>query len=231
MHILQLIRNHIRNAKVTLILSGLAVLLIAVPDLGAAFEFQFRDFPWNTRTAWPWNLHVGLSWIGYLQSGLRILSCNWLHWSVNHLCWDLFMFYLIGSLCEQRNRLAFFAVTLVSGVVIPVTVMLYSPELGSYRGLSGIDTALYALLGTLWLCDALRERDRVASLLCSGLLAAMFLKIIYELTSQNLLFVTDDSFIPAPTAHLSGAMIGILLALAVPSQGQTLRIEPRPVGS
>jgi rhomboid family GlyGly-CTERM serine protease len=215
MHSLKLIRDHVGKAPIALVLSGLPVLLMAFPEFGSVFEFHFRDFHLNAVTDRPWKLYLEFSWIGHLQDGVRILGCNWLHWSVNHLCWDLFMFYLIGSLCEQRNRFAFLAVTMVSGLTIPVTVMLYSPELGSYRGLSGIDTALYALLGTLWLCDALRQGDRAASLVWSGLIVAMFLKIIYELTSRDLLFVTDDSFTPAPTAHLTGALIGILLALGV----------------
>jgi len=139
------------------------------------------------------------------------------------LCWDLFMFYLVGSLCERRNRSAFLAVTFASGLMIPITVMLYSPEFGSYRGLSGIDTALYGLLGTLWFLDAIRERDRGASLVCFGLLVAMVLKIAYELISQQLLFVTDDSFTPAPTAHSSGAMIGILIAVCFAAKDRVTR--------
>lgn len=228
MHSLKLIRDHVGKAPIALVLSGLAVLLMAVPEFGSVFEFHFRDFHLNTGTDRPWKFYLEFSWIGHLQDGWRILGCNWLHWSVDHLSWDLFMFYLIGSLCEQRNRFAFLAVTMVSGLTIPVTVMLYSPELGSYRGLSGIDTALYALLGTLWLYDAVRDRDRVASLACSGLIVAMFLKIIYELTSKDLLFVTDDSFTAAPTAHLSGAAIGILIALCLPPRSQVVQIEPMP---
>lgn len=225
---LKLIRDHVVNAPVALILSGVAILFLAMPDFGNAFEFHFSDLQWNIGSTESSNFTWPSSWIRALQSGLRTLGCNWLHWSIDHLCWDLFMFYLVGSLCEQRNRSAFLAVTFASGLMIPITVMIYSPEFGSYRGLSGIDTALYALLGTLWFLDAIRERDRSASLVCFGLLVAMVLKIGYELISQQLLFVTDDSFTPAPTAHSSGAIIGILIALCFVAKDHAMRRQSGP---
>ncbi|MCU0709349.1 MAG: rhomboid family intramembrane serine protease [Pirellula sp.] len=215
MHVFKLIRDYVRNAPMVLILSGMAVVLIAIPDVERAVEFQFRDFRWNTGPVGPSNLPVGLPWIGNLQHGLRILGCNWLHWSVAHLFWDLIMFYVIGSLCERVSRTGFLLVVALSGLIIPITVMLSSPEIGSYRGLSGIDTALYALLGTLWLKDAVRERDREAALLSGGLLAAMALKNFYEVLSQQTLFVADGSFTPVPIAHWVGGAVGVLIALLI----------------
>ena len=229
MHTLKMTLTHVANAPVACILSGMAILFTAMPSFGNAFEFHFSEFQFHKGTTEPWMLSWPPSWIGNLQSGLRILGCNWLHWSVDHLCWDLFMFYLIGSICEHRNRLAFLAVTLVSGLAIPVTVMFLSPELGSYRGLSGIDTALFALLGTNWLWDAVRDRDMAAILVSSGLLAAMVLKIAYELTSQKLLFVTDGTFTPAPTAHSIGALIGGVIAIVVASKALPCRIASNPI--
>lgn len=122
---LKLIRDHVANAPVALILSGVAILFLAMPDFGNAFEFHFSDLQWNIGSTESSNFTWPSSWIRVLTSGLRILGCNWLHWSIDHLCWDLFMFYLVGSLCERRNRSAFLAVTFASGLMIPITVMLY----------------------------------------------------------------------------------------------------------
>jgi hypothetical protein len=213
MNALKRIREYVENAPLALILSGMAVLLIAIPGLGNALEFHFRDFQWRPGPGGPWNLSGGLSWIGNLAIGLRVLGCNWLHWSVGHLFWDLIMFYAIGSHCERASRTGFLLVVALSGLIIPVTVMLASPEIGSYRGLSGIDTALYALLSTLWLKDAIREGDKAAALVSAGLLAAMTLKNLYEVISQQTLFVADESFTPVPIAHWVGGVIGGCIAL------------------
>ena len=191
-HRLTSIHEYVTKAPVALGLSILALAPFAFPGLVQLMEFEF----------------AGLA----MQNALRVIGCNWLHWSWSHLFWDVMMFYVLASLCEKHHRGAFICVMLLSASIIPLSALLCCPDLGSYRGLSGIDTALFAMLGSLSLQDCLAKRDTQGVIVYSLLLLAMVLKISYELTWQHTLFANDSNFTPLAIAHLVGAMMGIGVA-------------------
>lgn len=202
-----------RQAPISLALSGLALVLFAIPALGSHLEFHFNDVCWLDVTQKLDQHHHSLPSLVGLQNVLRVFGCNWLHWSANHLFWDTLMFFAISSLCERLSRTAFLGTTITSALLIPPMVMITTPELVSYRGLSGIDTALFALLATTWLLTEIHRQQWIRSLVFLGLLFGMAAKIAYELTAQHTLFVSDTSFTPVPLAHLTGAVIGSIGAV------------------
>jgi membrane associated rhomboid family serine protease len=84
--------------------------------------------------------------------------------------------------------------------------------LDQYRGLSGLDTALFALLNTELLWQRYRERDWTAVAVLATLLTLMLGKIGWETITGNCLFVdTAGQFTPIPFAHLVGAVVGLTL--------------------
>jgi rhomboid family GlyGly-CTERM serine protease len=147
----------------------------------------------------------------------RVVTGHFTHFSADHLKWDLLAFLLFGSLVEMRSRAAW-GVCLVGGsLVISLGVVLLQPQFTHYRGLSGLDSALFASIALERMRTAWRAADwtlvGVASVACLGLLA----KTLFEITAGQTLFVDPDtSFEPVPLAHLLGAMVGALTVWAMP---------------
>jgi len=138
------------------------------------------------------------------------------HWNTDNLFWDLLVFLVLGSLVEQRSRRLFRFCLLCSPLLISAALWHLLPEMDRYRGLSGVDSALFTCLGTVMIQERLAERDLRG---CSFIIlaaVAFLTKIVYEtLTMQAVFSSTDGLFIPVPLAHLSGGATGIASALLV----------------
>ena len=191
--------DHLCETPIALSLSLLAIVPFVFPGLESFLEFQFAD--------------------SSLSNAQVVVGCNWLHWSASHLFWDLLMFYVVGRLCELSDRKAFISVILLSAPLIPLAILIACPQLGSYRGLSGIDTALFALLGTSRLQESIRKQDYIGFLVYGLLLVAMFLKILYETITGDVLFADKSTFTPVALAHLTGSLVGIGVALTTAVSG------------
>jgi len=175
----------------------LALLLAWVPGAEAALVFD--------RGA----LAAGEWW--------RLLTGHLVHWSADHRVWDVGTFVALGAACELRSRRRFAACVLGSALAISFAVWRLLPELAQYGGLSGVDCALFALLGVeLW-----REQRRVDGRIAAGLAVALSgvlaLKVGFEWVTGGTVFVADlgTSIVPVPAAHVAGAAVG----LAVPIVG------------
>lgn len=127
----------------------------------------------------------------------RIVTCHFTHFTRTQLLWDAIAFLGLGFACERRSRRAFHATLLAGIVIIPLAVMLLDPRIGSYRGLSGLDSALFALL-------VVSTRNRLLG-------AAFIAKLAYELITGGAVFVGDVTVVPI--AHLTGAIIGTVMAI------------------
>ena len=143
----------------------------------------------------------------------RALAGHWAHYSLDHLFWDVLAFAALGVACERRGRPRFLACVIASALAISASVWLLLPEIQIYRGLSGIDSALFTLL----ICDTWREgRDRgqrgiqAAALACLG---AFLAKVEFEMVTGRNVFVTemDTAAVGVPLAHIAGAACGFLV--------------------
>jgi hypothetical protein len=92
--------------------------------------------------------------------------------------------------------------------MIPLGLHHFAPALRTYRGLSGIDSALFFLASVPLICKQWRDRHRTRMLVV--LLPLLFLaKLLYEQIAGNAIFVNSaGTFVPVPLAHLIGAMLG-----------------------
>ena len=192
----------------SLLLTAAALVIYVLP--GAATTLQYD------RTA----IAAGELW--------RILSGHWTHHSPSHLFWNILAFLLLAAPCEKLNRFSFYACITSAAILIPVALWVTAPQLLTSRGLSGISSALFALL----LATLLKEeipRKRLLPLATLSLLLLLFVtKTGYETATAQSIFVDNlgDNFVPVPLVHMMGVIIGILLSLTRYPDLSTASPEP-----
>jgi len=143
----------------------------------------------------------------------RVVTGNLVHWTSEHLFWDLLMFVVLGALVESRSRRRFIACLLVSAVTIPLAVAFAHPAMQTYRGLSGIDTALFSLLAVELLRERTKSRDWLAVALIALLMCGLAAKLLFELSTGSTVFAeAQGAFTPVPPAHVVGAIVGLGLS-------------------
>lgn len=184
-------------------------------------------------SGWPWAslLLTALAVLAYFAPGLaraglyyrdsglddawRYLTCHWVHWTGSHLLWSGGTFLVLGALCEQLGRRRFAACVLSSALLIPIGLRLWAPELLTYGGLSGVDSALFGMLGVSVIQEAwaTRKWGGAAAVVACG--AGFAAKIGYELVTGATFFVqAADVMVPVPLAHVLGLAAGVGTGLA-----------------
>jgi rhomboid family GlyGly-CTERM serine protease len=173
----------------TLAFSALAVVVHCVPALTLGWQFD--------RAA----VAHGQVW--------RFFTAHLTHFGTDHLRWDLLAFVILGAMAERISRSAFLVTLALSAGFITLGVWIAQPQFATYRGLSGIDCALFGLVVTNLLAVGWRERHGF-SLAVGGLtLAGFAAKCVFELATGDTVFVeTAGTFAPVPLAHLIGLVVG-----------------------
>ena len=192
----------------------------------------------QTPTAFPaWTVVLGgCALIAFAAGSLfqydrdAILSGQWwraatghlTHWSFDHLFWDAAVFAALGALAERRSRAAFLQCTAGAAVLISAGLWLLRPDVTHYRGLSGIDSALFVMTATSACADALSSgRPRTAAF--AALTLAVFgAKVLWELATGSAVFVDAPAagFEPLPLAHALGAAAGAAAGLLSHRRGR-----------
>ena len=82
-----------------------------------------------------------------------------------------------------------------------------------YRGLSGIDSALFALLTVVMWNDGCRSQRPGRQAIAMGCLIAFLLKLAFELMTGRNVFVNavDTGTVSVPLAHVVGALCGLVI--------------------
>jgi rhomboid family GlyGly-CTERM serine protease len=178
------------RCRLTIVITVLTAAIGLVPNAALRFEFH--------REA----IAAGELW--------RLLTGHLAHWNLDHLFWDLTVFAVIGGWCEWRDRSRFVVVLLGAGLLISSGIWVIHDEIVVYRGLSGLDSALFALLLMNVLRDQWQARKWKSILAIGGLMLMLVAKIGYETITGTTLFVDSRNagFIPLPLAHLVGALVG-----------------------
>lgn len=135
------------------------------------------------------------------------------HWSPDHLLWDLLVFVVLGTMVELRSRRGFTLCLSISAALISTTLWFWQQDMDFYRGLSGIDSALFGFTA-LWMArERICSKDHkgAAIILLAGI--AFLLKIVYEIYTLQAVFASSAGiFTPVPMAHLTGCLVGIGVA-------------------
>ncbi len=177
-----------RSPWFTLALAALAIATHFSPAATAALEF--------TREA----IARGEWW--------RFATAHLTHFDANHLWWDVAVFVVVGGLCERESRARFACGLVTASIAITLAVWTWQPQFASYRGLSGLDCALFGVFAS----DLLQHRERAVKFVGALGLAGVAAKCGAELATGSTLFATGGSYVPVPLAHLVGAAAGWLTA-------------------
>ena len=159
----------------------------------------------------------------------RGMTGHWAHWSADHLLWDAATFAALGWLAEARSRKRFLVCVVGSCLAITTGLWFVRPDVAFYRGLSGIDSALFALVAVGLIREAVATRRAGTAALGGAALLAFVLKVTWESTAGGVLFVDAAAagFESLPLAHAAGGTVGLLLGLLpagrTPREGGTHR--------
>lgn len=177
----------------SLALATIALVIAALPCLGTWLQYD--------RLA----IAAGECW--------RLWSGHWTHVSGEHLFWDVLMFVVLGSLCELEHRGRCIASVIGATILIPVVLWFGMPGLSIYRGLSGIDSALFVLLATTHWRREYQAHHWGWVMVLSAVCVLFGAKVVYEAMTGSALFVNDLGMTPVPLAHLIGALVGLGVGL------------------
>jgi rhomboid family GlyGly-CTERM serine protease len=161
------------------------------------------------------------AWLQYDRTAIsngalwRILTSHFVHWSAEHLFWDVLALGVLGWLCERQNPARFLACVVASALLIPLSVWFAEPQMSTYRGLSGIDSALFAMLATRIISEAIADKDWYRLTMAGFVTAGFAAKLGFELLTGGTLIVdsTAAGMTPVPLAHVVGGLVGLACGL------------------
>ncbi len=156
------------------------------------------------------------TWLQYDRAAVdggqlwRLLTCQLTHWSWDHLFWDTAALLFLGWVLEREDRRSLLICLGLSIVLIPAVVHFGLPELATYRGLSGIDSAVFVLLAVTLFCKCQADGDRLWTWACVAMLAGFTAKVGFEVLSGGTLFVDSEAarMLPVPLVHVVGGVLG-----------------------
>ena len=145
----------------------------------------------------------------------RLLTSHWTHWSVEHLLWDAAMFMVLLFVYIRRNPKRVGIMLGTSSIAIPLGIYLLQPGLIYYRGLSGLDAALFACIAVQMAKNVMERGTPSKKVLVSLLLLGLGLKIAFEAVTGQAVFVAHmaPNIVVIPLAHIIGAGIGFITGL------------------
>ncbi len=193
---------------VSLLLAGIAVCL----------QFSLTAMGWLQYD--PAAIAAGEVW--------RIVTCHLTHWSFDHLFWDATALIILGVLCETAGRRPFLGCMAVSAVLIPLFIWVLMPEVDAYRGLSGIDSAVFALLAITILRENLAAQRFGWVAAIAVVLCGFSAKIGFEYLTGQTVFVDSMAaqMVPIPLAHVVGGLVGAGTGLCGWKIGDSTPIRP-----
>lgn len=138
----------------------------------------------------------------------RWLTGHVAHFGANHLLWDVSVLVALGWTCEREARGRCALALALAAPAISAALWFIQPQFELYRGLSGLDSALFGLLAGL----LLRRGQRGATLVGLAALVAIAAKSLFEIATASTLFASGEGYLPVPLAHLVGLGAGLLAA-------------------
>jgi rhomboid family GlyGly-CTERM serine protease len=156
------------------------------------------------------------SWLQYDRAAVdggqlwRLLTCQLTHWSWDHLFWDAAALLFLGRVLEREERRSLLVCLGLSAVLIPAVVHFSLPDLATYRGLSGLDSAVFVLLAVTLLRRCYIDGDRLWTWACVAMLVGFTAKVGFEVISGGTLFVDSEAarMLPVPLVHVVGGVLG-----------------------
>lgn len=137
----------------------------------------------------------------------RLISCHFTHWTTEHAFWDISVFVILSYISMATNLKRYCTILIGSAVMVSLSVYLFNPEFIEYRGLSGIDSALFIDVIFSSISKDKRPLNRSLNIL---ILIGFSGKITYEFMTGCALFA-DSGYTTLPVAHLAGAITAAVI--------------------
>ena len=160
----------------------------------------------------------------------RLFTGHFVHYSESHLYWDVITFVVLGVLCCRQSLKSFFIIIITTPLIISLSLLYFMPQLMFYRGLSGIDTALYSFVIGKMIYEKFNAKKFIHGYSLLMLALLLMGKTVYEFATQSILFANADNFMPLPIAHLIGIFCG-LITLLLESQKLNKKRTLKRIGS
>ena len=192
----------LRDRWATVLLAAAVLVAFMVPVLPVALEYDRAR----------------------LQDVWRLMTCHFAHFDLVHLFWSGSMFVALAALLEPRGRGRLLLCIAASALAIPVALFVWAPDLPTYRGSSGIDSALFAMALVAFAREARAEGRRGSVALCVLVGAGFVAKLVYEVTVGAAVFADSAAFEPVPLAHAVGAAVGIAVTTSPCPRGVDLQV-------
>ena len=189
-----IVGDSLTRVAVTIAIGSAALVVAFLPSLAESLQLE--------RTA----IAGGEFW--------RLATCHVTHWNLEHFQWDWLMFLVLAAVCELRDRGRMIGCVVGAATVVTTIVWVWFPELATYRGLSGIDTALFTMLAIDVVRDASRDRNRLLQMAAGGLLLGFAAKTAYEAVTGQTYFVDQEAagFVPLVWDHVAAGAVGAVRA-------------------
>jgi rhomboid family GlyGly-CTERM serine protease len=142
----------------------------------------------------------------------RLITCHLTHFDTDHLIWDVAALLILGGIAESESRRETVFTAGIGAAVIGIGVLLFQPQFQIYRGLSGIDSALFGLVMARLCFEGWRNRHIFPVAVAVVGSIGFTLKCLFELASGETVFAQSTSYAPVPFAHLLGVAVGIAVA-------------------
>lgn len=184
----------LRRIPITIGVVAIALIAWAFPEIGQSMQLDFgavADGQWRR------------IWTGHLT-----------HYDGNHLFWDLMMFAILAAACEYRHRRVFAVAVPIMFAMISASIAFFCRDITIYRGLSGIDTGLFVWFVADQARGSWRNGDRSSTVMWLSLGLGLVGKLLYEITTGEILFVDASGFTPLVESHLAGATAGLIASFA-----------------
>ena len=144
----------------------------------------------------------------------RLFTGHFTHWNYEHLAWDTFAFLIASFLLIRLSLFQFIFVLLFSLLFISLWIFIFNPSVEFYRGLSGVDVAMFFSLSLSIILFSLKKRRYTGMI--SGILFLLFMiiKLGYEFFLFYMLFVRNIAGRKLLlSAHFAGALAGVICFL------------------
>jgi hypothetical protein len=133
---------------------------------------------------------------------------------------------VLSVMCLRLAPRRYALTVLLASVLIPLEVRLFEPQFVTYRGLSGLDSALFGLMvASLWRAGSKSPAQLAPRLLALTGTLGLVGKAGFELVTGTTLFAPAEPglYLPVPSAHLTGFAAGLIAGFPVFSSMLTLQ--------
>lgn len=141
----------------------------------------------------------------------RLFSSHWVHFSINHLVYNLLVFVISGWIVERKSYSQFLFLYTLMTFGICLALLLFKPGMIYYGGLSGISC------GLIYYCALLKMGEEHWRTVCQGIIIFLPVKVAIELYSNAsiLPYWGHQAFVIMPVSHAMGIAIAVLFYIGV----------------